>query len=299
MSIICINHYAGSPKHGMEFRPFYISKEWVKSGEDVLMIAATFSHLRAHNPKSAGFEDVDGVPYLWLWTNKYNGNGVMRLISMFVFLIQLMLITPYLAIKYKPKAVIASSTYLLDIFPSKILALISGAKVVFEIHDLWPLSLQEQGGLSKYHPFVLLMRFSEWCSYKLSDGVVSIPTKAYEHAKKFGLPKNKFLNIPNGISLDNTIKDTKMPQSLGRVIKDIKAKGGKIVGYAGALGVTNNIDRIMDIFKELKDRNIYFVIVADGQEKEALQKYASGYDNIIMHPRILKTEVLDFFILSK
>ena len=30
MNILYINHYAGSMKHGMEFRPYYLSREWIK-----------------------------------------------------------------------------------------------------------------------------------------------------------------------------------------------------------------------------------------------------------------------------
>ncbi len=32
MNILLINHYAGSPELGMEFRPYYMAKEWVKMG---------------------------------------------------------------------------------------------------------------------------------------------------------------------------------------------------------------------------------------------------------------------------
>lgn len=46
MNIILINHYAGSNIHGMEFRPYYLAREWVKMGHNVTIIAASFSHLR-------------------------------------------------------------------------------------------------------------------------------------------------------------------------------------------------------------------------------------------------------------
>ena len=49
MKILLINHYAGSIYHGMEFRPYYLSKEWVKMGHEVVIVAASFSHLRQKN----------------------------------------------------------------------------------------------------------------------------------------------------------------------------------------------------------------------------------------------------------
>ena len=51
MNIVLINHYAGSPEMGMEFRPYYFAREWVKKGHRVDIFAASYSHLRRVNPK--------------------------------------------------------------------------------------------------------------------------------------------------------------------------------------------------------------------------------------------------------
>lgn len=46
MNILLINHYAGYPNLGMEYRPYYLSKEWVRMGHQVRVLAANYSHLR-------------------------------------------------------------------------------------------------------------------------------------------------------------------------------------------------------------------------------------------------------------
>lgn len=46
MNILYINHYAGSPEMGMEFRTYYLANEWVKMGHNVTIIAGDYSHLR-------------------------------------------------------------------------------------------------------------------------------------------------------------------------------------------------------------------------------------------------------------
>ena len=51
MNILYINHYAGSPEMGMEFRTYYLASEWVKMGHNVTIIAGDYSHLRRKNPK--------------------------------------------------------------------------------------------------------------------------------------------------------------------------------------------------------------------------------------------------------
>ena len=53
MNILYINHYAGSPQHGMEYRPYYLAREWVRAGHAVRMLAASYSHVRAQQPDLA------------------------------------------------------------------------------------------------------------------------------------------------------------------------------------------------------------------------------------------------------
>jgi len=50
VNILLINHYAGSTEMGMEFRPFYLAREWVKLGHTVTILAGDYSHLRQNNP---------------------------------------------------------------------------------------------------------------------------------------------------------------------------------------------------------------------------------------------------------
>lgn len=85
MNILLINHYAGNPELGMEFRPYYMAKEWVKQGHEVLILGATYSHLRKKQPLKAGNEVIDGIDYYWVKTNAYRGNGIGRIRSMFSF----------------------------------------------------------------------------------------------------------------------------------------------------------------------------------------------------------------------
>ena len=51
MNIILMDHYAGSPEMGMEFRPYYMAREWVRMGHNVRIVAGSYSHLRIKNPK--------------------------------------------------------------------------------------------------------------------------------------------------------------------------------------------------------------------------------------------------------
>jgi hypothetical protein len=53
MNILYLNHYAGSPTLGMEYRPYYLAREWVRAGPPGADGGADHSHVRARQPAPA------------------------------------------------------------------------------------------------------------------------------------------------------------------------------------------------------------------------------------------------------
>ena len=70
-----------------------------------------------------------------------------------------------------------------------------------EVRDIWPLVIIENGGFSKYNPFVLLLSFVEWLGYNYSsDEIVGTVPNLKEHVQNI-LGKDKHVTcIPMGIS---------------------------------------------------------------------------------------------------
>ena len=112
MNILLINHYAGSPKHGMEYRPYFLAKEWITMGHKVRVIAASESHLRQHNPSFTDktfSELIDGIEYIWLKTPTYKHNGIARVVNMLFFSMRLIFEKKRILNNFKPDIIIASS----------------------------------------------------------------------------------------------------------------------------------------------------------------------------------------------
>ena len=112
------------------------------------IVAASYSHVRMRQPDLRGGREqtIDGITYRWLPAPRYAGNGVARAANIACFLAQLWWQAPRLAARWRPDAVIASSTYPMDIWVAQRLARLAGAhpaRLVYEVHDLWPLSLIE------------------------------------------------------------------------------------------------------------------------------------------------------------
>jgi len=297
MNIILVNHYAGSIHHGMEFRPYYMAQEWIKSGHNVTVIAADHSHLRTTNPSnisSMNNEIIDGINYIWLKTYKYQGNGIKRVLNIFSFVFQLFRFKRKICELITPDVVIASSTYPLDILAVKSIAKSNNAKIIFEVHDLWPLSPMEIGGMSKLHPFIQLMQFSENLAYRSADSVVSMLPCAKSHMIEHGMFSDKFIHIPNGIVMsDWGSKNGGLSSLHQNVFNELKTDGYFIFGYAGGHAASNSLHTVLDAAFRLQDKKIKFVFVGDGNEKKSLELLAKQLklSNIVFLPPVSKTLV--------
>lgn len=276
MNIVLINHYAGSPEMGMEFRPYYFAREWVKMGHKVDIIAADFSHLRRKNPDvSEDFQTelIDGINYHWIKTRTYEGNGASRAITMAQFITKLWLHAGKIIKKMEPDVVICSSTYPLDTFVGQRIRKKSKKKVklIHEVHDMWPATLIEVGGMSKYHPFVIAMQIGENSAYKHSDKVVSLLPYAEEYMKQHGLAEGKFICIPNGVVEEEWNKTDELPDEHQKVFDVLHGKNKFIVGYFGGHALSNALEYLLEIAGDMvQHKDIHFVLVGDGVEKKNL-----------------------------
>ncbi len=281
MNILLINHYAGSPKMGMEFRPYYMAREWEKMGHKVLIVCASYSHVRSKQfdiTKDYTIKESEGINYFIIKTPKYHGNNFGRVKNIYSFVRGLKKHSKKLSETFKPDFVIASSTYPSDIYSAHKISKLSKAKLIFEIHDLWPLSPMELGGYSKWHPFIMLMQHAENYAYKNCDKVVSILPKTKEHAVKHGLSPEKWYHIPNGIVVDKWNKELEIPQEYSEIINKQIKKGHQLIGYTGSHGVANALDCIINAMEILKNHDISLFLIGNGPAKNDLINLSKRLD---------------------
>lgn len=300
MNILYINHYAGSPIYGMEYRPYYMAKKWQEKGHKVRILAASYSHVRSVQPKitEKTRNMIDGIEYTWYPTPKYEQNGVARVKNILAFLKEVWLDSKNIVSDFQPNVVIASSTYPMDIWVAKRISKLANAKLIYEVHDLWPLSPIELGGMSPRHPFIQWCQFAENTVYKQSDAVVSMLPKVHEHMKAHGLDLKKLHIIPNGIAeeewqtrqIENLVEG-----DLKEFLEEMKQQGKFIVGYAGSHGQPNALHYLIEAAKIINpiDDSIVFVLVGSGLEKQNLKNLSNRYDlkNIFFFDPIPKKQI--------
>ncbi len=292
MNILLVNHYAGTPTLGMEYRPYYLAREWVRTGHRVQVLAADHSHVRTRQPP-AGSEVVDGIAYHWYATPPYVGNGLGRARNIWAFCRAVWRDTPRLVREFRPDVVIASSTYPMDNWVARRIARRAGAKLVYEVHDLWPLSPIELSGLARWHPFILLVQAAEDYAYRHADRVVSMLPKVHAHMASRGLDLRKLAVVPNGISLDEWEQE---PEPLRADVADALRGSRCVVGYAGSMGLPNALDTLLDAALILRAEPLLFVLVGGGHEQARLaaRMRDAGLTNVRMLPPIPKPQIPAF-----
>jgi glycosyltransferase involved in cell wall biosynthesis len=293
VNILLINHYAGSPLHGMEFRPYYLAREWVRAGHKVRIVAGSYSHIRAKQPagmdSAESVEQIEGIEYCWYKTPSYKGNGVGRVRSMLLFIWCLWRDAKAIATEFKPDVVIASSTYPMDIWPAERIAKLAKAQLVFEVHDLWPLSPMELGGLSRWHPFIMWVQWAEDHAYKVADRVVSMLPKTLDYMVSRGMQADKWAYVPNGVDLDEWSDRAPLEVDIKAALQAVKARGLPVLGYAGTHGLANALDVLLDASRLLKGQ-VELVLVGTGPERERLMRRVSveNLSNVTMLPSVPK-----------
>ncbi|MGD9685435.1 MAG: glycosyltransferase family 4 protein [Desulfobacter sp.] len=298
MHIVFIAHFAGSPQHGMVFGHYYLAREWVRSGHHVTIIAAAFAHTRFRQPhvtRQIVEEHIDGVRFLWIPTPTYTpSDRVGRVRNILTFVKRVW--TKNLPIQ-KADLVIASSHHPFAIHPSRYLANRMNARLVFEVRDLWPLTLIELGGASTKNPFIRLMQYSEDYAYQHADHVVSVLPAAKDYMIMHGMRPDKFTYIPNGVDLDEVVQSEPLPGEYVDLIEGLRSKGKFLVGYAGRIGLANALHTLVDAVKLCSSDNVNIVIMGEGSHVSELQSQAkkNGVANKIHFlTSVPKPQVHDF-----
>jgi glycosyltransferase involved in cell wall biosynthesis len=287
-----VNHYAGSRVHGMEYRHYYLAQHFLRMGLRPAILCASFHHLLTKLPEES-YAVVDGVPYIWIKACRYAQNDFKRAVNMIEFSSRLALKS--LGQLPRPDVVIASSPHPFVAVNGQRLARKHGAKFIFEVRDLWPLTLMELGGHSPRHPFIRAMAWAERLGYERCDAAVSLLGGAKEYMVAHGLDERKFVHIPNGIEPQDSQGVEELPSEHDGVIRHLKNEGRLIVLYSGNHGAANALGNVIEAASLLKDEpRVHFLLVGQGPEKEPLQQrvQAAGLQNVTFLPPVVRSQVL-------
>ena len=278
--------------NGAGSRGFHLIKEISQNNIHSTIITSNSNHLGKTPNLSDSFfyENISNINFFWLKTLKYKKTtSLRRILGWIDFEMKLLYFIFFKKQIRKPDVIIVSSPSILTIISGFILKVFFKAKLVFEIRDIWPLTLTEDGGFSKLNPLILILSFLEWVGYKYSDIIVGTMPNLSEHVKNIlGFEKEVF-HIPIGFNFEDLDKNESLPEAF---FLDKYPKNKFIIGYAGAIGITNALEVFFECISSLVEVDeLYFVVYGEGDlKKEYIKKYGN-LPNLSFLPKIEKVHL--------
>jgi len=289
-NIWIITKYASSREYGFESRLFALARKFVSMGRSMTIISSDSNHLAKYPTfrKLYNREKVDGADVHWIRTLKYQRTASLRrILSWLDFEIKLFLM-PKKDIE-NPNVIIVSSLSLLTILNGIWLKRKYKCKLIFEIRDIWPLTLVAEGGFDKHNPFVLLLGWIERKGYEKSDLIVGTMPNLTSHVTKVTGKALPCCCVPFGFEPSFFEQPGALPDGFS---KRYIPSGKFVVGYAGSVGLTNALETLIESAKRLSnDDRFFFMILGDGDMREKFISDTSGMANIVFIPKVERDQV--------
>ncbi len=271
-------------------RGFLLMRELVKIGCDCLIITSDATEYCSVPDLQGSYEEeiIDGVSLWWVRTFKYSGaRSFKRILSWLHFEWRLAKMPKSkLAV---PDAVIISSLSILTILNGFLLRKKFKCKLIFEIRDIWPLTLIHEGGYRKHNPLVWCLALIEKLGYKHSDLIVGTMPNLQQHvAEVLGFEKEVSC-VPMGLDVDQIHDVLPLPRGFNETYSLNKPF---VVAHAGAIGVTNALETFFLCAESLvSSSRIHFLVVGDGYLKAEYQKRFEHLPNLTFAPKVPKKMV--------
>lgn len=307
-NIWIFNHYAGTPSITNGLRHYNFAKYLIKEGYSTTVFAASTIH-NSNNNLINGKETYitnysEGVPFVYIKTRNYKGNGKSRIFNMIDYYKGLFKVTKNFQ---RPDVIIASSVHPLTMVAGIKIAKKFNIPCICEVRDLWPESFVAYDIIKRNNPLLKLLYCGEKWIYKKADKLIFtmeggkdyIMQKGWDEGQGGPVDLDKVFHINNGVDIEvfNYNKEH-------YVVDDEDLNDNSIfkVIYTGSIRLTNNINILVEAAKkiwEMGEHNIKLIIYGDGDLLSELIRYTrmENISNVIFKGSVNKKYIPN--ILSK
>lgn len=308
MRVWIINHYAIPPSMGGLVRHYYFSRYLRKMGHDVRILTASEIHntdINMIRDDSLYREEMmDEVPYTFLKTRDYSGNGLSRIYNMMEFPVRIQQTVKKLVKGgERPDVIYTSAPTIFAAGSALIAARRLKVPCVVEVRDIWPESIVEYKGMSRKNPIIAVLYQLEKWLYRGADRLIFTMEGGSDYIKEKGweekIPLEKIRNLNNGVDLEEFDRNREEYQLEDADLLDEHTF--KVV-YTGSIRLVNNLGKVVEMAEYMKqhgENRIRFLLYGDGTEREELMEQCrqKGLDNIRFPGKVEKKYIP--FILSK
>lgn len=187
----------------------------------------------------------------------------------------------------KADVVITTSPPPLVSIPGWFIARCKGAKLVYDVRDIWPDVALEMGSFSENGFFCKVFRWITGFMYKHADMVTTVSPGKVEKIKGHVAARpgrhsgpahtDKVKLVGNG--LDENVTRLPFDQS---VVDQYELDTKPTCVYIGNIGLAQGLDALLDVAAKTSHREMQFLLFGTGAEKAALEQRVKqeGLDNV-------------------
>ncbi len=290
MHILLIHQAFASLDEAGGTRHFELAAHLIQHGHQVTVIASPISYLSGQKTGQPQMEQpLAGLTIRRVSTySVLHRSFVHRVISFFSFMVS----SFFAGLSTRQVDLIwGTSPPIFQGISAWLLARLKGVPFLFEVRDLWPAFAIAVGVLKN----PILIKASLWLErflYRHADRLMVNSPGYIQHVRQKGAIKVDL--IPNGA--DPTMFQPTHNGMQFRKAQNLEEKF--IVLYAGAHGISNDLEVILRAASLLRDRNdIQFLLVGEGKEKPNLVRQAQemGLQNLSFLPPVPKNEMAEIF----
>jgi len=291
MKVLYFHQYFNTPSLAGGTRSYEMARQLIARGHQVTMVCTRSG--KGQLPLSGRSDDpartgvIDGIRVIQF--NLRYSNYLSLPKRAWIFL-RYALNSLKLALCVDYDLIFATTTPLTAGIPGIFARWLRRKPFVFEVRDLWP-ELPRQMGVITNCLVLGAMGLLEWVSYHSANRLIGLSPGIVKGIERLGVPAERVTMIPNGCDLEvfSQVKFRCRPEGVSS--DDLMAI------FAGAHGIANGLDAVLDAASELKRRgrsDIKLVLVGDGKLKPHLQARAQkeGLDNVIFHPPVSKLDIV-------
>lgn len=269
MNIWIFNHYADPPDRPST-RSFDLSRKLVERGHKVTIFSAGFSHYsfeeRLHPDEKSREEEWDGVRFIWLRTFPYKKNDWRRVLNMMSYSWRAFWLGRKLP--DRPDVISGVSVHPLAALTGWMLSAVKKSRFFIEITDLWPEVLIDFGMLSRRNPVTFFLRVLEKFLYRRAERIIMIWPRTEEYVERLGISSRKVVWLPHLADLSRYESLKPYDGTVGEVFTVMYL--GSFVSFMDM----ENILRCAEVLQGKGRKDIRFVLVGGGTDKESLERLA-------------------------
>lgn len=286
-----VSKYVTPPSRGsVGGRGYLIMRELARMGHECVIVTSDSNQLAQVPDLVQPYtrQDVDGIQLWWVKTLGYQVAKSVRRIASWLDFEWRLLRMPKAGLP-KPDAVVVSSLSLLTILNGFLLRRKYGCRLVLEIRDIWPLTITEEGGFSRWNPLVVGLGWIEKLGYRYADAVVGTMPNLAEHVQQVLGKAIPTYCVPMGVDEMALRSAAELPADY---VKQHIPRNKFIVVHAGTIGITNALDTMLDCATLMQDQpKVHFLVVGDGDLLTHYQQKYGNLPNLTFAPKVPKVMV--------